>query len=79
MGKFVYEENAIPWLSCVALVDMANLNQGDGGVCVCVCMCVCVCVCARARVLSHSALCSHMECSTPCSSVHGIVLAKILE
>ena len=65
LGKFVYEGNAIPWLSCVAIVDMANLNQWDGGVCVC--------------VLNPSTLCSLMECSTPCSSVHGIFLAKMLE
>ena len=40
LGKFVYERNAIPWLSCVAVVDMANLNQWDGGVCVCVYVCL---------------------------------------
>ena len=39
-------------------------------VCVCVCMCVCVCVCTRAHTLNHV---------VPCSSVHRISQARILE
>ena len=47
-----------------------------------VCVCVCVCVRARARKLvgqSCPTLCNPVDCSLPGSSVHGILLARILE
>ena len=52
------------------------------------CVCVCVCVCAHAHVcsyvhtlscFSHDQLCTPMDCSSPVSSVHRIVQARILE
>ena len=43
----------------------------------CVCVCVCVCVCSVAQL--YPTLCDPMDCSPPGSSVHGIVLARILE
>ena len=53
-------------------------------VCVCVCMCVCVCVCASVMKLCsdtqlHLILCGPMDCSPPGSSIHEILLARILE
>ena len=39
---------------------------------------VCVCVCARAQSLSLT-LCDPMDCTPPCTSVHGISQARILE
>ena len=46
-----------------------------------VCVCVCVCVCARAHAPAQSCphLCDHIDCSPPCTSVHGILHARILE
>ena len=42
---------------------------------VCVCMCVCVCVCAQLC----PTLCNPMDYSSPCSSVHGLSQARMLE
>ena len=40
----------------------------------CVCVCVCVCVCMTAKSLqSCLTLCDPIDCSLPCSSVHGIL------
>ena len=41
------------------------------------CVCVCVCTCTHAQLCP--ALCNTMDCSPPCSSVCGIILAGILE
>ena len=41
------------------------------------CVCVCVCVCVSRSVVS--SLCDPVDCSTPDSSVHGILQARILE
>ena len=38
-------------------------------------ICVCVCVCGQ----SYPTLCDPTDCSPPCSSVHGIFQARILE
>ena len=46
--------------------------------CVCVCVYVCVYVCVHSLQLCLT-LCSHMGCSPPGSSVHGILQARILE
>ena len=47
---------------------------------VCVCVCVCVFVCVHVKSLqSCPTLCNPMDCSPPGSSVHGILLARILE
>ena len=43
---------------------------------VCVCVCVCVCVLVAQSCLT---LCNPMDCSLPCSSVHEILQARILE
>ena len=64
--------------------------HGIGGGCVCVCLCVCVCVCVCLCVCVsvsvsvlviqwYPTLCNPMDCSPPGSSVHGILLARILE
>ena len=45
--------------------------------CVCVCVCVCV-VCVLVAELCPT-LCDPMDCSSPGSSVHGILQARILE
>ena len=45
-------------------------------VCVCVCVCVCVGVCVSCSVVW---LCDPMDCSQLASSVHGILLTKILK
>ena len=42
-----------------------------GGVCVCVCVCVCAQLCPT--------LCNPMDYSSPCSSVHGLSQARMLE
>ena len=42
-------------------------------------VCVCVCVCARARAQSCPSLSDPMDCNPPCSSVHEISQARILE
>ena len=42
------------------------------------CVCVCVCVCVKS-LQSCSTLCDRMDCSSPGSSVHGILQARILE
>ena len=47
--------------------------------CMCVLVCVCVCVCERSVSQSRPALCYLMDCSPPCSSVHGVFQARILE
>ena len=44
------------------------------GVCVCVCVCVCMLV-----TQSYTILCDPMDCSSPGSSVHGILQARTLE
>ena len=45
-----------------------------------VCVCVCVFVCVHVKSLqSCPTLCNPMDCSPPGSSVHGILLARILE
>ena len=52
------------------------------GVYVSLCVCVCVCVCARARVRALSRVqlfCDPMDCSVGGSSVHGIILTRILK
>ena len=41
-----------------------------------VCVCVCVCVLVAQLYLT---LCDPMDCGLPGSSVHGILLARILE
>ena len=46
----------------------------DGSVCVCLCVCVCVLVAQL-----YLTLCDPMDCSSPGSSVHGILQARILE
>ena len=43
---------------------------------VCVCVCVCVCVLVAQSCLT---LCNPIDCSSPGSSVHGILQARILE
>ena len=43
-----------------------------------VCVCVCVCVCVSVAQLSPT-LCDPMNCSSPNSSVYGILQARILE
>ena len=53
-------------------------SYGEVCVCVCVamekCVCVCVCVCERERVVQLGlTLCDLMNCSSPGSSVHGIL------
>ena len=49
-------------------------------VCVSVSVSVCVCVCmCMLSLFSHVQLCNPMECSTPDSSVHRILQARILE
>ena len=47
----------------------------------CVCVCVCVCVCAHTYLVTQSCptLCNPVDCSSPDSSVHGILQARILE
>ena len=45
---------------------------------VCVCLCVCVCVCVLV-VQPGPTLCDGMDCSSPGSSVHGLLQARILE
>ena len=47
----------------------------------CVCVCVCVCVHARPCSVAQSCLtlCNPMDCSSPGSSVHEILQARILE
>ena len=47
--------------------------------CVCVCVRVCVCVCVRLVTQMCLTLCHPMDCSSPGSSVHGILQARILE
>ena len=42
---------------------------------VCVCVSVCVCVCVHAQ--SCPTLCNPMDCSLPCTSVHGIFCKNI--
>ena len=59
-------------------------KRAKGGSCqsklvTCVCVCVCVCVCACACILIHVQLCGPVDCSLPCSSVHVILQARILE
>ena len=44
-----------------------------------VCVCVCTCACRHARGQMCPTLCDAMDCSLPGSSVHGILLARILE
>ena len=45
-----------------------------------VCVCVCVCVCVYVLVVqSCLTLYDPMDCSSPGSSVHGILQARILE
>ena len=46
------------------------------GVCVCVCICVCPCVCVSPSVVK---LCEPVDYSLPCTSVHGILQARIPE
>ena len=41
-------------------------------------MCVCVCVCVKVTQLCLT-LCNPIDCSPPCSSVHGILWTGILE
>ena len=43
-----------------------------------VCVCVCVCVCMLVAQL-YPTLCNRMDYSTPGSSIHGILQARILE
>ena len=53
-----------------------------GGVCESVSVCVCVYVCARVRVRALSRVqlfCDPMDCSVGGSSVHGIILKRILK
>ena len=45
---------------------------------VCVCVCVCMCVCMSVAQ-SCPALCDSKDCSSPGSSVHGILQARILK
>ena len=42
------------------------------------CVCVCVCVCVLVTLLCPT-LCNPMDCSSPGSSVHGILQARLLE
>ena len=48
-------------------------------ICNCVCVCECVCVCTRMCAQSCPTLVTHMDCSPPGPSVHGILQARILE
>ena len=48
------------------------IEQRDCGVCVCVCVCVLI-------AQSCLTLCDPMDCSSPGSSVHGILQARTLE
>ena len=57
-----------------------SIDKAVGCVCVCVCvvllfLCVCICLAAQSCLT----LCDPMDCSPPCSSVHGILQARILE
>ena len=53
----------------------------------CVCVCVCVCVYGKGMESMHSCLVARSyltlydpwNCSSPCSSIHGILQARILE
>ena len=45
--------------------------------CVYLCVCVCVCVCSDAKL--YLILCNPMYYSSPVSSVHGILPARVLE
>ena len=68
------------WKHMVSLCTHILSAACKESVCVCVCVkeSVCVCVCARARsVVSNSS--DPMDCSQPGSSVHGIILARILD
>ena len=62
-------------------LDTTERLNSNNYIHICVCVCVCVwqpCVC----MLSHFScvwLCRPMDCSQPGSSIHGIILARILK
>ena len=82
-------------LFCIMEQKGYELSGGKVHICVCVCVCVCVrggsvfleinypvqsvyCCCCLVTQMS-LILCEPVDCSLPGSSVHGILLARILE
>ena len=61
-------------LNQLVVVTQGLFEQNKAIVCVCVCVCVCVLVSQ-----SRPTLCEPMDCSSPGSTVHGILQTRILE
>ena len=80
-GKPLHQPCAVCLCVCVYVCVCVSVSMC---VCVCVCvsMCVCLCVCVCVCVLvvqPGPTLCDGMDCSSPGSSVHGLLQARILE
>ena len=64
---------------CVIFIFISSLPVNDHSLVKkwkCVCVCVCVCTLSLQSCLT---LCDPMDCSSPGSSVHGILQVRILE
>ena len=61
--------------------SMSNSDQGISYIKMQVCVCVCACARRHVHEITQSCptLCNPMDCSTPISSVHGILKARILQ
>ena len=74
--KTNWKRNMHPYVHCSIIYNSQCMDKEDVRY---KCMCVCVCAHACVRAQLCPALCNPMDCSPPCSSVHGIILAWILE
>ena len=73
--------NMVYYINCFAYIELSlhccnksHLTMVCDSLHMCVCVCVCVCVWAQLC----PTLCSPLDCSLPCSSVHGVFQARKL-